>query len=144
MSELTREQIGHEPLDEEPEPPQLLPGWVVVALLVLNGVLLGVFGLMFTPLYANGIPVPMGALLSCLVLPWLVARAGEIDARPAVAGAPLAAWVLTVAVLVLFGPGGDQLLLLLEWPSLLLVVALFAGLWTLRGAVERGYRDNDG
>jgi hypothetical protein len=110
---------------------------------VLDGALLGVFGLVFTPLYANGIPVPMGAVLSFLVLPWLVARAGEISRRPAVAGAPLTAWVLAIAVLVLFGPGGDMMLIV-DWPALVLVAALFAGLWALRGAIERGYRGNDG
>ncbi|OLT15081.1 hypothetical protein BJF78_16590 [Pseudonocardia sp. CNS-139] len=90
MSELTRE---HEAGPAgEPERPRLLPDWALVVLLVVDGVLLGMFGLFFTPLYTNGIPVPMGAVLSCLVLPWLVARTGEVDPRPAVAGAPLAAW----------------------------------------------------
>jgi hypothetical protein len=127
-------------VDEEPE--RGLSDGAIIALLVLDGLLLGVFGLVFTPLYTNGIPVPMGAVLSLLVLPWLVSRAGEIDPRPAVAGAPLLAWVLTIAVLVLFGPGGDQMLLV-TWPSLGLVAALLAGLWTLRSAIERGYRERD-
>ena len=146
MTERTSEHVGHEAGAEEPEPDRGLPDGAIIALLVLDGVLLGVFGLVFTPLYTNGIPVPMGAVLSFLVLPWLVARAGEIDPRPAVAGAPLTAWVLTIAVLVLFGPGGDEMLLVgwRGWPGLVLVAALIAGLWTLRGAIERGYRGNDG
>jgi hypothetical protein len=142
VSERTSEQVEHQPAGEAPQPERGIPDGVVVALLVLDGALLGVFGLVFTPLYTNGIPVPMGAVLSFLVLPWLVARAGEIDPRPAVAGAPLTAWTVTIAVLVLFGPGGDEMLLV-GWPALVLVAALLAGLWALRGAIERGYRSTE-
>ena len=81
-------------------------------------------------------PVPLGVVLSVLVLPWLVLRAGEIDRR--FAGAPVFAWFATVAVLGLFGPGGDALLTR-RWQSLLLVVGgVGAGMWALhrvRGAV---------
>ncbi|HLU55075.1 MAG TPA: hypothetical protein VKZ81_06405 [Pseudonocardia sp.] len=118
----------------------LVPDAVLLALLVLDGLLLGAFGLMFTPLYTNGIPVPMGIVLSVLVLPWLVRQAGEIDARPAVAGAPLVAWVVAVGVLGLFGPGGD-VLLLGDWQSLLLPVGgIAAGLWGLRTVLQREYQ----
>ena len=69
-------------------------------------------------------------LLTVLVLPWLVLRAGEIDRR--FAGAPVFAWFATIAVLGLFGPGGDALLTT-SWQSLLLVVGgVGAGLWALR------------
>ena len=102
----------------------------VLALLVVDGVLTGAVGLAFTPLYLGAVPVPLGVLLSVLVLPWLVLRAGEIDRR--FAGAPVFAWFATVAVLGLFGPGGDALLTT-TWQSLLLVVGgVGAGLWALR------------
>jgi hypothetical protein len=143
VSERTSEQVDQEPAEEEPEAGWALPDGAAIALLVLDGALLGLFGLVFTPLYTNGIPVPMGAVLSVLVLPWLVARAGELNARPAVAGAPLIAWVATIAALVLFGPGGDEMLLV-SWPALVLVAALLAGLWALREAIERGYRERNG
>lgn len=122
-----------------------VPRGALLVLLVVNGLLLGAFGLMFTPLYTNGIPVPMGAVLSILVLPWLVRQAGEIDARPAVAGSPLTAWVVAVAVLGLFGPGGDAMLVP-NWQSLLLVFGgIGAGLWALRAVMEQEYlRRNDG
>ena len=102
----------------------------MLALLVVDGVLTGAVGLAFTPLYLGAVPVPLGVLLSVLVLPWLVLRAGEIDRR--FAGAPIFAWFATVAVLGLFGPGGDALLTT-TWQSLLLVVGgVGAGLWALR------------
>lgn len=128
-----------------PEPPQpLVPGGALLVLLVVDGVLLGGFGLMFTPLYTSGVPIPMGAVLSILVLPWLVNRAGEIDARPAIAASPLTAWVVTVGVLGLFGPGGDAMLAG-NWQSLLLLVGgIGAGLWALRSVLERGYRERAG
>jgi hypothetical protein len=134
---------GERILTDEPEP--LVPHGALLVLLVVNGLLLGAFGLMFTPLYTNGIPVPMGAVLSILVLPWLVRQAGEIDARPAVAGSPLTAWVVAVAVLGLFGPGGDAMLVP-NWQSLLLLVGgIGAGLWALRAVMEQEYRrSNDG
>ena len=123
-----------------PEPDPLVPDSALLVLLVVDGLLLGAFGLMFTPLYTNGIPVPMGIVLSVLVLPWLVRHAGEIDGRPAVAGAPLTAWVVAVGVLGLLGPGGDAMLAA-NWQSLVLLVSgLGTGLWALRGVMEREYQ----
>ena len=87
-----------------PEEP-LLPDGPLLALLVLNGALLGAAGLAFTPLYLDGLPAPLGALASIAVLPWLVGRAGEIDPRTGWAAAPLTAWGITVGVLGVAGPG---------------------------------------
>ena len=103
---------------------------IVLGLLVVDGVLTGAVGLAFTPLYLAGTPAPLGVLLSVLVVPWLVLRAGGIDRR--FAGAPIFAWFATVGVLGLAGPGGDALLTG-SWQSLLLVVGgIGAGLWALR------------
>ena len=109
-------------------------GRIVLALLVLDGVLTAAVGLAFTPLYLGAVPAPLGVLLSVLVLPWLVLRAGEVDRR--FAGAPIFAWFATVGVLGLAGPGGDALLTG-SWQSLLLVVGgTGAGLWALRRVRE--------
>ncbi len=120
------------------EPPD--DGWSAIALLTMDGLLLGAFGLAFTPLFVGAVPVPMGAVLSILVLPWLVLRAGEIDPRPGVAGAPLIAWFLAVVVLGLTGPGGDVMLPTQPstiWTSLLLFFGgMGAGLWALRRALN--------
>ncbi|WP_246266472.1 hypothetical protein [Pseudonocardia xinjiangensis] len=127
----------------EPEPPAVSDG-TLLGLLVLDGVLVGALGLVFTPLYLGGVPAPLGVLLSVLVLPWLVFRAGEIDVRPSRAGAPLLAWVLTVGVLGLVSPGGD-VMLPPTWQSLLLAVGgIGAGLWALRSVLNSAYRRNGG
>jgi hypothetical protein len=140
MAERTMDETVDNILAVEQDQP-LVPDSALLALLVLDGLLLGAFGLMFTPLHTTGIPVPMGVVLSVLLLPWLVRQAGEIDPRPAVAGAPLTAWVVAVAALGLFGPGGDALLLA-DWQSLALAVGgIGAGLWGLRAVMEREYRE---
>lgn len=130
-----------EPILVPEQPHPLVPDGALLVLLVFDGLLLGVFGLMFTPLYTNGIPVPMGIVLSVLVLPWLVRHAGEIDARPAVAGAPLTAWVVAVGVLGLVGPGGDAMLAANLQSLALLVGGIGTGLWALRAVMEREWRE---
>ncbi len=114
----------------------------IVGLLTFDGLLLGAFGLAFTPLFIGPVPVPLGALLSILILPWLVLRAGEIDPRPGVAAAPLIAWFLAVAVLGFAGPGGDVILPTQAgtfWTSFVLVFGgLGAGLFALRRVLTRG------
>ena len=134
-----------EPGSRLPGPGLRSPG--LFALLVLDGLLLGAIGLVLTPMYAGDVPTPVGALLSIALLPWLVLRTGELDARPAVAGAPLLAWLLAVGVLGVGGPGGD-VLLPATWQSALLVFGgLFAGLLALRKVLmgevagERGPTD---
>lgn len=128
--------------DVEPYPshddgvPGLVEFWATLTLLVLNGVLIAAFGLVYNPMYWNGVAVPLGALFTLLVLPWLVLQAGDLDTRPAVAGAPLIAWVVTVGVLVLIAPGGDVLLPSGDWRSWLLIVAgLGGGLVAVRTVV---------
>jgi hypothetical protein len=108
-----------------------------VGLLTFDGLLLGAFGLAFTPLFIGPVPAPLGALLSILILPWLVLRAGEIDPRAGAAGAPLVAWFLAVIVLGFAGPGGDVLLPTQPdtiWTSFVLV---FGGLGAGLPAVRR-------
>lgn len=107
----------------------------LIALLSLAGGVLGVFGLLFTPMYAGAVPVPLGIVVTVLSLPWLVRAAGELVPRPMAAGAPLATWFVVVFGLGLVGPGGD-VMLPLTWQSLLLVVGgLGAGLWSLRAVL---------
>jgi hypothetical protein len=102
--------------------------WVVLAVLVVDAVVLALVELLFVPLRFDGyllphalggMPVPLSAVVAALTTPWLVTVAGRLSPRLPVAGAPLFAWVLTVAVFGLFGPGGD-LVLVADWRALLL------------------------
>jgi hypothetical protein len=127
----------------KPEPPTTSDG-AVLGLLVVDGALLGGLGLVLAPLYAGGVPLPVGVVVSVLILPWLVFRAAEVDPRPSRAGAPLLAWVVAVGVLGLAGPGGDAMLPA-TWQSLLLVIGgIGAGLWALRSVLNTEYRRSGG
>lgn len=121
-----------------PPPPPAATDGGLLGLLLLDAILLGGFGLAFTPFYVNSVPVPIGALLVILILPWLVLRAAEIDPRGGVAASPLWAWLLTVLLLGLWGPGGDAMLPMgpdTVWTSALLVFGgVLAGMWGLRRA----------
>jgi hypothetical protein len=100
----------------------------VLAVLVVDAVVLAVVELLFMPLrldgfllpYAlGGLPLPLTALVAALTTPWLVKVAGTLSPRLLIAGAPLFAWILAVAVFGMFGPGGD-VVLVDDWRSLLL------------------------
>jgi hypothetical protein len=107
----------------------------ITALLGVTGAVLGAFGLLFTPLYAGAIPVPLGIVVTLLSLPWLVRAAGELDPRPLRAAAPLIGWAIAVFALAFIGPGGDTMLPP-TWQSMLFVlVGLGSGLWALRSVL---------
>ena len=102
--------------------------WLVLAVLVVDAVVLALVELLFVPLRLDGyllphalggMPVPLSAAVAAVTTPWLVSVAGKLAPRMLVAAAPLFAWVLTVAVFGVFGPGGD-LVLVADWRSLLL------------------------
>jgi hypothetical protein len=112
-----------------------------LGLLTLNGALLGAFGVGFTPIFVGGVPVPMGVLFTVLILPWLVLRAGELDARPGVAALPAVAWFLVVAVLAVVSPGGDVMVPLWWQSGALLVGGVVAALWALRQVVVEEHRN---
>jgi len=126
------------------------PVGFALAALAVAGVLLGLVGLLFNPFYVGAVPVPMGALLSILVMPWLVLRAAELGPGIATAATPVTAWGITVVAVGLTGPGGD-VLLPATWQSILLCVGgATAGMWALarvgdprarRGPGDPGGRD---
>lgn len=104
-------------------------GWagrLSLALLTLDAVLLATVELFFLPLRLpatlGGWPLPLSILLAAVSTPLLVRAAAELAPRTLVTGTPLAAWLLTVIVLGLAGPGGD-IVLSANVRSLLLVAA---------------------
>ena len=100
---------------------------LLLALLMLDAAVLAVVELMFLPLSfdgyllpnLDGFPLPLMPLLAAVTTPLLVSLAGKLSPRLVVAAAPLATWIMTIAVVGMFGPGGD-LLLVADWRSLLL------------------------
>ncbi|WP_226362979.1 hypothetical protein [Pseudonocardia sp. ICBG1142] len=112
---------------------------LALVLLVIS-VLLVAFELMFQMLYIGPVPVPvpLGTLIVVVSLPWLIhTTATEILPSPAGAAAPLVVWFAAVLVLGFFGPGGD-LLLPVNWESLLLLVAgAVTGVVSFRRALDR-------
>jgi hypothetical protein len=132
-----------------------------LALLVVDAALLAVVELFYLPLRLGprygGVMLPLTVLLAAVTTPLLVRAAGRFSARVRVAGAPLAAWVLTVLVFGVAGPGGDVLLPSDVRSVLLLVVGLLpAGVvlgrlagsrWPAGATVAtapRGLEDGDG
>ncbi len=104
----------------------------LLALLIVDGVLLGALAVAFNPLYVGPAPVPLGAVASLLVVPWLVLRAGDVDPRPGWAGAPAFAWFVTIGVLGLTGPGGDFVLAGTWQPIVLLAAGIGGAVWAMR------------
>lgn len=72
------------------------------------------------PLVGGGLPFPVSALVALVTMPWLVGVAARLSTRALVAGGPIVAWVLTLLVLGVLGPGGDRVLIA-DWRTLLLL-----------------------
>lgn len=88
--------------------------WLVLVVLVVDAVILALVELLFLPLRLpvdqGGRVVPVSILVAAVTTPLMVATAARLSPRMAVAGAPLAAWMLTIFTLGLVGPGGDVML----------------------------------
>lgn len=82
-------------------------GTVVLAVLAVDGVLSAVAGALLLPLYLGSVPFPVSAVVSGLLNAALVWAAGYWTDSRRLAALPLWAWLATVAVFTLGGPGGD-------------------------------------
>lgn len=80
---------------------------LVLTLLAIDGVLCAVLASFFLPTYIGAWPFPVSALIAGLVNVALVRAALHWTSSPRIAALPLFAWLLTVAVLSLGGPGDD-------------------------------------
>lgn len=103
-----------------------LIGWLAVALLVIDTVLIAMYELFLLPLHLprslGGWEFPVTALLAAVTTPLLVWATAKVAPRSGAAAAPLIAWLLTVLALGVAGPGGDRVLPP-DWRALLLMVA---------------------
>lgn len=103
--------------------------WPVIVLLSVDAALLATLELFYLPLRLDGVvlpdagdaPLPLSALVAAVTTPLLVTTAERLASRR-LAVVPLLVWFLTLLVLGVAGPGGDNVLLI-DWRALL----LFAG-----------------
>jgi hypothetical protein len=80
---------------------------VVLVLLAVDGVISAVVGALLLPVYLDGVPFPISALITGLVNAILVWSARYWTDSTRLAALPLLTWLGTVAILTLGGPGGD-------------------------------------
>ncbi len=79
----------------------------MLGVLALDGALSAIAGALFLPLYLGPVPFPISGLISGLVNAALVWAALQWTSRPRLAALPMWAWLSTVVVLLLGGPGDD-------------------------------------
>ena len=79
----------------------------MLAALGLDGVLSAIAGALLLPLYLGPVPVPLSGLLSGALNAALVWAASQCTESKRLAALPLWAWLITVLVFTLGGPGGD-------------------------------------
>jgi len=103
-----------------------LVGWIAIVFLVLDSILIAMYELFLLPLHLprslGGWAFPVSVLVAAVTMPLLVWATARVAPRPGVAAAPLVAWLLTVLVLGVTGPGGDRVLPP-DWRALLLMAA---------------------
>jgi hypothetical protein len=117
---------------------------VSLALLTLDAVLLAIVELFYLPLRLDGlllprlgdVPLPLSMLLAVVTTPLMVTTAAAVASRR-LATVPLAAWLLTLLVLGVQGPGRD-LVLLPDWRApVLLACGALPGAVALGGSRSR-------
>jgi hypothetical protein len=91
-----------------------------LGVLVFDGFLSAVLGVLFLPTYIGAIAFPISAVVSGLVNVALVFGARTITGPNRRAGWPLVGWGVGFLLCAMGGPGGD-VLLIESWPTLLLL-----------------------
>lgn len=118
-----------------------IPDAALVALLLADGAAIGLLSAFFLPLHAGSTPVPVMAPVAAVANVAMVALAGRLTDRTAVAALPLIGWIVVFLIAGVGGPGGGNVVLPGDWRSLLL---LFLGgvpalLWLGNGALARSF-----
>jgi hypothetical protein len=111
----------------------------ILALLAVDGVISAVLGAFLMPYYIGAVPMPVSALISGLVNAGLVWAASVWTDSTRLAALPLFAWLATVAVLTLGGPGNDIVFGGPGWMAYSVLLLLLLGaappVWVLRRAM---------
>lgn len=113
---------------------------LILTLLALDGVLVGILGAFFLPVYLGRIPFPIAAVVAGLANLALVWAASQW-ATGRMVMLPLMTFMATVVVFLFGGPGSDAVFggtgVLAAGPLLLIVLGCGPALWWLwRGGVR--------
>ncbi|WP_298180123.1 hypothetical protein [Saccharomonospora sp.] len=100
----------------------------MIVLLAFDAVLLATLELFYLPLRLDGlvlpkvgdVPFPVSVLVAVATTPLLVFAAQRVASRR-LAMIPLLAWLFTLLVLGVAGPGGDTVLMV-DWRAMLLLI----------------------
>lgn len=112
-----------------------------LAVLIFDGFLCGILSVFFLTTYLGPVPFPVSALLAGIANVMLLFAARKVADSPLAVGSPLMGWGAGVLLCMFGGPGND-VLLLADWRTPLLLVGglvppgvlLFA--WRLRTLTE--------
>lgn len=108
---------------------------VTLGVLVIDGFLSAVLGVLFLPTYIGAVAFPISALVSGLVNVALVLAARTITGPNRRAGWPIVGWAFGFLLCMFGGPGGD-IVLPQSWQSLLMLAFGLGlpGYFVVRGA----------
>lgn len=105
--------------------PVLIPAPIldrtILGLLVFDGLLSLLLGVLYLPTYLGTVPFPISAFISGAVNVALVFGARTVTDRIGLQSLPLVAWICGFLVCATAGPGGD-VLLTQSWETLLFLV----------------------
>lgn len=99
-----------------------LVSWATVAVLVFDGFLAGILSVFFLPTYLGSVQFPISALLGGIANVALILAARKVAERSIWVASPLIGWSIAVVLCILGGPGND-VLLLADWRTMLLIIA---------------------
>jgi hypothetical protein len=130
--------------------------WLLLAMLAVDSIALALLELFFLPLRFDGtllpnwgaFPFPITVVVALVTMPWLIGRAADVSTRVFVAGVPLWVWLATIAVVGIVGP--ENMVLLGDWRTLLLLAcgalpaAVSLGNAMARRVTERGSSSGTG
>ncbi|NMN97663.1 hypothetical protein [Antrihabitans stalactiti] len=94
---------------------------VILALLIVDGFVTLVLEALYLPTYLGATAFPISAVVAGFVNVGLLLLARTVTDNHMLIGAPLAMWLIGFVAAVSSGPGGD-IVLTLDWPTLLLFV----------------------
>ncbi|MCW4355097.1 hypothetical protein ONR57_17465 [Hoyosella sp. YIM 151337] len=112
--------------------------YIIVAVLCVDGFILGLVSVFFLPSYVGGVPFPLSVFVSAVGNIVLVEAARRLGFGRAMAAVPVAAWMIAVLLAYAGGPGGDMVIPAADARGLFLVLGglVPVGFWLFRDMVQ--------